>query len=467
MSETFSYDAVEYPAACYPSTHPSHLAAIARMHGLSTPDVATARVLEIAGGDGLNLLAMAAGMPDAHFTSFDLSQEAVARGQALVAASGIENVEVVHGDILDWAQTAEGQYDYIIAHGLYAWVPEMVRPATWRLIDRVLSPEGIAFVSYNAQPGGYLRMAVRDMLRHASRGFVGKERIAKAREALAAYIVPGEGEGVVHEALRKVAEPMTQKQDSSLYHDELSDDYAPQLLSKVVEAAGEHNLAFLNDSVPKMVGDGLPGEAMSDAEVVDAAQRSDFDAVTFFHQSLFVRPGRSPARMLDNSCFEGLFASAQLKRGEGNQFEHTEGQFEISDDRLADFLERLGQTWPFRLPLAEFAGSSDHCEALLDLYRNDLLVLHAAPYPGTLKPGERPEASALVRGQVALAMPILFSFDLKVVTMEEGPRHFISLLDGTRDRAQLAQDWAASEYGDQVAPEDAVTQLASAGLILR
>ena len=63
---------------------------------------------------------MAAGLPDAHFITFDLSQAAVTRGQALVDAAGLTNVEVVVGDILDWANSAEGSFDYVIAHGLYA-----------------------------------------------------------------------------------------------------------------------------------------------------------------------------------------------------------------------------------------------------------------------------------------------------------------------------------------------------------
>jgi len=466
MTDTFSYDAVEYPAATYPSTHPAHLAAIAHLHGLAVPDPRTARVLEIAGGDGLNLAGMAAGLPDAHFTSFDLSQAAVSRGAALVEEAGLANVGVVVGDILDWANTAAGQYDYIIAHGLYAWVPEAVRAATWRLIDRVLSPEGIAFVSYNAQPGGFLRMAVRDMVRREVAGLEGAERIEKAREVLREYSAEREGERMVQQALRKVAAPMAAKNDGALYHDELSDAYYPQALAEVVAAAGEHNLAFLNDAVPKMITDGLPGEDMDDAEVVAAAQASDYEAVAFFHQSLFVRPGRNPARIADFSAFQDLYASAKVERTGDSEFDHAEGPFAIDDAAVADFLDALGKAWPERLSLAQFVGSQDQCEALLELYGNSVVGFHALPFPGTTQPGQRPEASPLVRAQVAMRMPILFSLDLKVVTMQDGPRYFLKLCDGTRDREALARDWQASEYGDQVPADAAVEQLAKAALIL-
>lgn len=467
MSEHTSYDAVEYPAATYPSTHPGHLAAIARLHGLDAPDPRTARVLEIAGGDGLNLAGMAAGLPLAHFTSFDLSREAVARGQALVQAGGLGNVDVVVGDLLDWADTADGTYDYVIAHGLYAWVPEAVRAAMWRLIDRVLSPDGIAFVSYNALPGGYLRLAVRDMVLHATRGLKGAERIAQARAVLRSFSAEREGDRMVQQALRKVAEPMAAKNDGSLFHDELGEVFAPQSLVEVIAAGKAHNLAFLNDAVPKMVSDGLPGEAMDDEAVVAAAQASDYSAVAFFHQSLFVRPGRNPSRILDHTAFTALVASSKLERTGALEFAHEEGPFEIGDEPLAEFLDALGKAWPERLPLAQFATSPEHCEALLNLYSSGIMALHALPFPGTLEPGERPEASPLVRAQVAMGMPILFSLDLKVVTMQHGPRHFLSLLDGTRDREALAHDWAASEFSDQVDADTALAQLAKAGLVVR
>lgn len=467
MDGATSYDDVEYPAVTYPNTHPSHLAAIARLHGLDVPDPARARVLEIAGGDGINVIGMAAGLPDAQFVNFDLARTMVERGAALIRMAGLDNAQSVVGDVLDWAREAEGQYDYVIVHGLYAWVPDEVREATLRLIDRVLSPTGIAFISYNAQPGGYLRMAVREMVLHEVAGLEGRARVEAAREALRNFARPREGERIVQQALRKVAAPMADKTPSSLFHDELNENYAPHSLSAVAERAARHNLAFLNDAVPKMTGDGFPGAGKSDAQAVAEAQASDFEAVTFFHLSLFVRPGREPKRALDHSAFGELYAVGRVRRTGGNEFEHEEGPFEIGDAGLADFLDELSAAFPARLPMARFADSPDHCDALFELYRSGIVDFHVLQFPGTLEPGERPVASPLVRALVQAEAPALFSLDHRVVTMQEGPRRFIALLDGTRDRAQLASEWAASEHGGEVDSEDAVRQLAWAGLILR
>src|SRR5262245_41296039 len=142
MTETTaptSYDLVAYPSDAFLATHPDRLATVARLHGLHSPAIETARVLEVGGGTGINVIAMAAAYPDAQFLSFDLAQEPVARGQAIVAAAGLTNVRVELADILVAAETLEGPFDYIIVHGVYSWVPEPVRAAIMRLIGRVLA----------------------------------------------------------------------------------------------------------------------------------------------------------------------------------------------------------------------------------------------------------------------------------------------------------------------------------------
>jgi SAM-dependent methyltransferase len=134
------YDAVAYPTAVFAQTHPSHLAALAQVHGLSPFDVETARVLEIGCGDGMNLLAMAAAYPRAQFHGFDLAPTVVARGRERAEAAGLTNVRLDVGDIVDAAGSLEGSFDYVIAHGVYAWVPAQVREALMVLIGRVLAP---------------------------------------------------------------------------------------------------------------------------------------------------------------------------------------------------------------------------------------------------------------------------------------------------------------------------------------
>jgi SAM-dependent methyltransferase len=467
MGQETRYDRVQYPAGLYPTTTPDHLAMIACLHGLAAPDPKRARVLEIAGGDGVNLIAMAAAYPDAEFLSFDLSAAAVERGEALARAAGLANVRVETGDVIAAAETMAGAFDYIIVHGLYAWVPEPVRTATLKLIDRVLAPEGIAFLSYNALPGGHLRRAIRDMLLHHVGDIEAPQaRVERAREVLRDFSTPRPTDRPALAALRLIAEPMLMKNAGSIFHDEMSDHYAPQALAEVVAAAGAHGLAYLGDAMPAMIYDGLPGTDGSDEEVVRAAQADDYNVLTFFHQTLLVRPGRRPLRRLDPSCFDRLYASSAARRTSETGFAVGDKEFELEDPDLAEFLEALGKIWPDRASVARFAGAPDHAEALIRLYQAEAMSLHALPFPGCSQPGERPSASALARAQIEAGAPNLFTLDHRMMAfVEPGPRAFLALLDGSCDRAQLQAAWAASEFGNQVSVDDALRQLARAGML--
>lgn len=467
-SDETGYDRVRYPSTVYASSDPSRLAAVARIHGLAAPDPATARVLEIAGGDGANVIAMAAAWPRASFTSFDLAPSAVAEGQRVAEAAGLNNVRVITGDILDLAETLDGPFDFIIAHGLYAWVPDAVQRATMRLIGRVLSEHGIAFVSYNALPGCHMRMAVRDMLLHHLRGEPDPlRRIALAREKLAAFGQAQPGDRAPLAGLRAVAAAMLQKTDAVLFHDELGECYSPQTLRAVVDAAAPHGLAYLNDASPTMIRDGLPGAHVAEADVVDHAQADDYDMGVFFHRTLFVRAGRVPVRDVVPAHFRGLLATTVLRPAGEGRFAAGDQSIEIEDERLIAILAAMARAAPWRVPLDALADSADHCAALVDLALQDLVAFHAAQVPAVMTPGPRPLVSALMRLQLAQHKAVIHSPDFRVVGMDDpGVREFLALLDGTRTRDDLARDWAQSGHAETIAAEQALAEVTRAGLLI-
>ena len=68
------YDMTPYTSNSFPQSAPGHLAAIAHLFGLQTPEVATARVLEIGCAAGGNVIPFAAAHPNARVIGVDLSQ---------------------------------------------------------------------------------------------------------------------------------------------------------------------------------------------------------------------------------------------------------------------------------------------------------------------------------------------------------------------------------------------------------
>jgi hypothetical protein len=121
-------------------------------HGLGLrkicPATTTAAHLCCLRGD---LLPMAYHNPHAKFVGVDLSGSSILRGQQNAATLGLSNIELHHLNILDVGPEL-GEFDYIISHGVYSWVPDIVRNKMLRIFKENLAPQGVCYVSYNAHP---------------------------------------------------------------------------------------------------------------------------------------------------------------------------------------------------------------------------------------------------------------------------------------------------------------------------
>src|SRR5262249_45640760 len=96
-----SYDEVPYESHPFPQTHPDRLATVATLFGMRPAPIDGCRVLELGCAGGGNLIPMAAALPGSHFLGIDLSSRQIAEGRQVVAALGLNNVELRHLSILD------------------------------------------------------------------------------------------------------------------------------------------------------------------------------------------------------------------------------------------------------------------------------------------------------------------------------------------------------------------------------
>jgi trans-aconitate methyltransferase len=434
------YDVLAYPSAIFERTHPDRMAVLATLHGLNPPPVETARVLDIGGGDGMNLIAFATAYPKAHFFGFDLAPTAVARGNEIIARSGLTNVTLEVCDIMDGAaRIAPGSFDYIITHGVYAWVPEFVADALMALIGHALSPNGIAFVSYNAMPGGHIRRVMRDMLMHELAGVEGPEdRIVAARGFLEAYREAQDGDDPVVTAMREQAKAMLTRPEALIFHDEMGPCYFPKSLSDVAGAAAVGGLRVLSDAgrnrhLDGFLADDPPPGVDVEAAILRQAQSGDYIAMRFFRQSLLVKANARPLRRPDPRTFDGLWASARLTRDAAGVFHHGDDEFEVNQAGLAGRLEQLAAHWPARVSVAELAPNDDERMALLELYAGWLINLHSGPPAFALGVSEYPCVSQLARAQLAAGSDMICTLDHRQIAVAQTElRALLSAADGTR-----------------------------------
>ncbi|MBV9994434.1 MAG: methyltransferase domain-containing protein [Caulobacteraceae bacterium] len=437
-----AYDEIAYATGAFPQTHPDSLAAQALLFGLQPAPIGSCRVLEVGAGDGSNLIPMALGLPDAEFVGFDLAGDPVRRGIEVIEKLGLRNVRLFQADILD-VDLGPRPFDYIIAQGVYSWTPDHVRAELMRLVGRLLAPDGVAYVSYNALPGGYVRLAVRHQLLFETRDVVGRTaRVEAAAGALRGWPAPAVATGTLQRAIAEEAAAMRGRSFSALAHDELSDAFHPVYLTDFAAQCAESSLRILTEAEPGEVGQWFAPPEISDHEPFDAlarAQAADFAEARLFHQSLVVRAEAPAARRPKVEAFASMHASSNARRIGATRFEVAAvASFDLADPVLAAVLERLASIWPATAPVPTLIQDGPRLLGLLELYGLRALELHAAPM--TIALGERPRASPLARLQAEAGANKLTTLRHTMVEVDDAfSRGFIASLDGSQTRAELAR----------------------------
>lgn len=463
---TNPYDAVAYPGHAFSQTHPAHLATIAHIHGMTPAPTATMRVLELGCGSGGNLIPMALQCPRAQLVGIDLSGRAIAHAKAEAAELGLGNVSFEQRDIMA-VTTGLGQFDYIIVHGVYSWVPQPVRERILALFGELLAPQGIAYVSYNALPGCRLRDLARDVMLFETREIDDPiEKVRVARAAIKRFAEATDAETFYGVALRERAKQIEDIPDNVLYHDDLNPGARAFALHEVLAAAEPHGLQFLSEtSFPNNFG-GARGPAQQVLNAIPVSeplrqeQALDLLIGRCFRQTLLCRADIALHRGLAGFSFAPYHLAANVQEEVDKVDEKRPGaaSFLFADGvRLAvdlpaakAALRALGRTWPCNihydelvtLALQEAGPDHEHeierlNEALTAIYRAGLIEISLEPHRLATGISERPVASLLARRQ-ALASHEVTDLRHRAVALDGVVvRKFVSLLDGTRTPAML------------------------------
>lgn len=160
MMSDNAYHRIPYITRPLAASHPDRLASVATLFGMSPAPVASCRVLELGCGSGGNLIPMAYRLPGSRFTGIDLAERAIAEGRRVAGELELANLDLVAADLREIGP-AMGEFDYIVAHGMYSWIPDDLRDRLLAVCRERLAPQGVAFISYNTLPGRYVRTMFR------------------------------------------------------------------------------------------------------------------------------------------------------------------------------------------------------------------------------------------------------------------------------------------------------------------
>jgi methyltransferase-like protein len=496
-SEPNLYNQVLYPGFPFLQSHPDRLATQATLFGMEPAPLESCRVLEIGCGDGANLIPIAFGLPGSHCVGIDLAARPIANGQAAVEALGLRNITLSQMDIMDVTRGL-GEFDYIIAHGIYSWVPPAAQTKLLAICSGNLAPNGVAYVSYNAYPGGHVREMIRRMMLYHTRSVAGPDqRVTEGLGMIRGLMEALNESDPFRQIIKPEVERMMRISPESLFHDDFAEFNTPVYFYEFIERAAQHSLAYVAEadfSAMHATQTSILEEATVPVSenVIENEQLLDFRIFRNFRATLLCHRGVRVDRVPEPARTHSLFvASPTLPESPHPDIPSGKGETFYTADRKVKLkvttnhpltkaaLLCLSSRWPQRIPFRELEAAAFEAshwkpegeaalpleKMLLKMYAGKLVDLHAHKPAVAREAGERPVASPLARF-MARNRNYVTNLIHDGMHVDNTLRNLIQLLDGTRDRAALLREMQsriasgelAAEAGDQPVKDVAQAQ---------
>lgn len=464
MDTLASYDELPYDSLPLPETQPDFLAAVARLHGFEAPDPRRARILELGCAQGGNLIPLAWRWPESECVGVELSCVQAEAGADFVQHLGLGNVRILHADLAALPDDL-GEFDYLIAHGVFSWVPPAVQAALLDVCRRHLAPQGIAYVSFNVAAG----WEALQPLRAALVGRTAADQPAPDRYAQALRVLDELEAECADPLLLKEIAYLKKAAPSYLFHEYLADFNAPMTFAEFAAGLDAHGLRYVGEAGPRRAVVELEGawglipESMA-GRWLDAEAALDDAFATRFRRALIARADAPCAQPPQAPALHALAFHADLQCDEEIDLESAVEQ---------DFVNPAGNRFPIALPAlkaaamilsghypralpypellaasrqlqAEFGVPTDIDAAAFDVALFQQVIAQGvmpSVWPGafTAEPGERPCAHALARLQAGTPGWVVSGGRHVAMDLDAAGRTLLAALDGSRTLDELAE----------------------------
>jgi SAM-dependent methyltransferase len=468
-----AYDRSPYPDYAFWRTHPDFLGMNGRLYGLAPASPDRCKVLEIGCAVGGNIIPMAASAPGSQFVGVDISGVQVARARNAASASRIGNILFFHGDFRV-VPAHLGPFDYIICHGVFAWVTVETQSALLAFIRERLAPHGVAFVSYNTYPGHHMVDMVRKLMQvHAGQA---PDTQTRNEQALAIVrFVRRHGlrldGGWVDTFLGKELEFLDRVGPDLLEHDYFAVENHPVYFVDFVDRCHAAGLGYLADSQPSdMFLDNLDRDVVETLKPLDdlvlQGQYLDFLKHTRFRETLLCRreapvtrsvPSARIADFYIGHAFVGEPPLDGLKEGDSVEITPTHAPpIVVSNPAIRLALHRLwrhGRHLPtFETLVEEVAADlAEHgfsegrapdfrgrlAGQLIRCYFANVVRFSLRCPPVAPAMPERPATGRYQRHMAENGRPFVINLAHEVIDVTPEMRAVLASLDGTRTPSEL------------------------------
>ncbi len=200
-------------------------------------------------------------------------------------------------------------------------VPDAVRERILEVCRQRLTPNGIAYISYNTYPGWHMREMLRRMMLYHIRSVNEPQRRVEQARALLRFLAGavGDKESAYGKFLASELDSLSRHSDGYLIHDHLEENNVPMYFHEFNSMAERYDLAYLAESrVSTMWMGNFPEGVASTLEVIapgliQREQYTDFLLNRSFRQTLLCHKGVSVNRAINSGVLREMFVSSSLR----------------------------------------------------------------------------------------------------------------------------------------------------------
>jgi methyltransferase-like protein/trans-aconitate methyltransferase len=479
-----SYDDLPYDSMAFDYTQPEHVAAIGILMGMQVPELSKARILEIGCASGGNLVNFAAKHADAYCLGVDISKKQIDDGRAFVAACGITNLHLEAMDIRDLPDDTP-KFDFIICHGVLAWVPEDVQHGILASIQSLLSQQGIAYISYNVYPAWHAMEVGRHLMYRATAHLDNpNDKLRVAEEAI--QVFANQANNTPDRPIAQLLKERIKKLENSpryyIYHEYLEPCNSPFYFRDFVALCAGHKLQYLADTTFAAMFLDSYGEQTDAVKWIRANARNRYDEEEYmdylsgrtFRRSLMVHNdvqlnlAIQPERLnLLNVYSNFQLATQQPKDGNTrfNRYDNENINLNLSDPFSVAVMTELSLRIPHPIDLPsllmlvwkrcgeDFNLKKDHdivtglnhlASFLLNLMKKEVVQVYFQPLVINSQLSDKPVAWRVAQVQASMGQVLLSNFYCKMIQSDSVMNAVIALATGENSLATIKQTVAKS-----------------------
>jgi methyltransferase-like protein len=363
-----------------------------------------------------------------------------------------------------------GQFDYIVVHGLFSWVPKSVQPGIVETCSRMLAPQGVAYISYNAYPGWHMRETTRRIVLQQIVGCKTPEELQRRAVALCQTISRAREETPIwRDFMKAEAERLLEKAPVDCFHDDFDEHNNPVYFRDFARLAEASGLRYLGESDLKDSAhpSGLPPEAqtdMDDCGIEDRIEREQFLDMLMtrmFRRTMLCHADvefdhRFHPKALQSCYFSSpmrppALTAESIRSEEKLRFEWQGLGATVSDPFVKATFFELAKAWPGSITFDDLVSrlrswvpdqadpAGTLTQILIQLPLGKALDIRPTPWPWADSISERPVVSRQARIQAQHGIEVTSLRHNGIRLDNPLAVQMVKALDGTHHRSELPE----------------------------